>query len=108
MTEEWLEPWRRVSDEQQRLNLEAELEKEICEGHVLSGLPRHVLAKRDDQDDVLVSLENGENGRVAEVHLTWSSSKEMDTRWPRTLLFNSIGEWRIARMKSMYEESDSA
>jgi hypothetical protein len=80
-------------DERQRFLLEEELEKELSKGHPLADLPIKIVAKRDDQDDVLVTLGGGENGRVAEVHLTWSGRAEADPRWPSTVIFESIGEW---------------
>lgn len=107
VTEEWLEPWHRLGEGRERLYFEAELEKEIGQDHPLSGLPRRILARRHDQDDVLVALENGENGRVAEVHLTWRQSREPDPRWPETTIFESIGEWRRLRMNPLHEELDS-
>ena len=70
MANEWSEPWYRLEDERQRCLLEEELKKELAEGHPLAGLPVEVLARRDDRDDVLVGLDSGENGRIAEVHLT--------------------------------------
>jgi hypothetical protein len=96
MAEEWLEPWYRLADERQRCLLEEELKRELAEGHPLAGLAVKVVARRDDQDDVLVALDNdnGENGRVAEVHLTWSGKREADPRWPLTVIFESMDEWQ--------------
>jgi hypothetical protein len=100
MTDEWLEPWYGVEDEGQRMLLEIELEKELSKGHPLWKSSRRVVAKRSDQDDVLVTTENG---RVAEVHLTWSRKKEAG-QWPSTVVFESIGEWRRQRMFPLHEE----
>ncbi|WP_051380646.1 hypothetical protein [Bradyrhizobium sp. WSM1743] len=85
-----IEPWRQIIDERERLLLEEELRKEIGDRHPLAALPIKVQARRDDRDDVLVSLEDG---RVAEVHLTWSG-KEADPSWPRTVIFESMDKWR--------------
>jgi hypothetical protein len=98
MANEWSEPWYRLEDERQQCLLEEELRKELAEGHPLAGLPVEVLARRDDRDDVPVGLDSGENGRIAEVRLTWSGKKEADPRWPRTATFESIAEWRIQSM----------
>jgi hypothetical protein len=89
MTEEWIEPWY-SPDEQQRHYLEEELKKELAEAHPLAGLPIKVVARRDDRDDVIVALDKG---RIAEVHLTWSSRREADSRWPRTIIFESMEAW---------------
>jgi hypothetical protein len=86
-----LGPWRQVIDERERLLLEEELRKEIGDRHPLLGLEIKVLARRDDRDDVLASLEDG---RVAEVHLTWSGKKEAHPNWPRTVIFESMDKWR--------------
>jgi hypothetical protein len=87
-----LGPWRQVIDKRERLLLEEELKKkEIGDRHPLLGLEIKVLARRDDRDDVLVSLEDG---RAAEVHLTWSGKKEAHPNWPRTVIFESMGKWR--------------
>ncbi len=87
----YVEPWRQVADERERSLLEEELRKEIGDGHLLAGLGAKVLARRDDRDDILVSLERGQ---VAEVHLTWSGKKEPHPSWPRTVIFESMDEWR--------------
>ena len=97
MAEEQTEPWYRLTDEQQRCLLEEELKKELAEGHPLAGLPTKVVARRDDADDVLVTLESGENGRVAEVHLTWSGKRETNPRWPKVVIFESMGEWHSGK-----------
>jgi hypothetical protein len=94
MNEDLPSPWYRLSDERQRLLLEEELRKEITQEHPLEGLSLTVIARRDDRDDVLVTLDGSENGRIAEVHLTWSRRKEMDSRWPRTIIYESLGVWR--------------
>ncbi|MDF0492483.1 hypothetical protein [Bradyrhizobium yuanmingense] len=86
-----LGPWRQVIDERERLLLEEELRKEIGDRHPLIGLKIKVLARRDDHDDVLAALEDG---RVTEVHLTWSGKKEVDPSWPRTVIFESMDQWR--------------
>jgi hypothetical protein len=59
-------------------------------------VPVVALARRRDQDDVLFGLADG---RVAEVHLTWSGKVEADSRWPRTTIFASIGNWAADRMR---------
>jgi hypothetical protein len=76
MTQEWLEPWYRLDNDGQRLSLEQELERELSERHVLWKEAVTTIARRADQDDVLVRMPDG---RVAEVHLTWSRRTERST-----------------------------
>jgi hypothetical protein len=101
MSREWLEPWFPIENMSLRLFLEQELQHELCDGHVLWKSPVLIVAKRSDQDDILASLPDG---RVAEIHLTWSKRPEVDPRWPTTKIFNSIDDWRDASMKPVHEE----
>jgi hypothetical protein len=101
MTEEWLEPWWRIDDERLQHALGEELHRELTQRHPLYGLRTRVIAKRNDQDDVLVALEDG---RIAEVHLTWSRKPEVDPRWPETEIFNSLDAWRAQRMRPAHQE----
>jgi hypothetical protein len=98
MDSEYPEPWFQIVDERQRSDLEQELRKEIGDRHPLAGMDVKVVARRDDQDDILVALDNGKNGRIAEVHLTWAG-KGAGSDWPRTTIFESMGEWRHIRRK---------
>jgi hypothetical protein len=84
------EPWCRLADEQTRRLFGEELKRELAEAHPLVGLPLTVMARRADQDDVLVLLDHG---RVAEVHLTWSGKTEVGPGWPRTAIFESMEDW---------------
>jgi hypothetical protein len=101
MTEDLPEPWCRLLDDRQRLRLEEEIIREVSSGHPLAGLALRVIAKRDDGDDALLTLDESENGRVAEVHLTWSGKMEPDPRWPMTTIYESLGEWRSGRGDEM-------
>jgi hypothetical protein len=94
MTEEWSEPWYRLTDDRQRALFEEELRKELSDKHPLAERSFKILARRGDRDDVLLTLDGGESGRVAEVHLTWSGKVEADPRWPTTVIFESIEAWR--------------
>ena len=91
----WLAPWYGVDDEAERRGLEAELRREICDAHVLAGEPLTLLARRYDMDEALYLIAGG---RVAEVHLTWSSERETDPRWPSTAIYASLEEWRERSM----------
>jgi hypothetical protein len=57
--------------------------------HVLHGQASRPVAVR--QDDVLLQLTDG---RLAEVHLTWSRTREDDPAWPSTRLFADLDAWQ--------------
>jgi hypothetical protein len=101
MIEEWLEPWYLIEDEHIRKVFGEELQKELGRRHPLYRLPAKVIARREDQDDVLVTLGDG---RVAEVHLTWSRKREVHPECPETTIFSSIEEWREREMKPAHED----
>lgn len=86
----WLAPWYGVEDPEQRRAIENELRREICDAHVLAGEAATLIARRGDMDEALFHLSGG---RVAEVHLTWSPSKELDPRWPTTAIYASLDTW---------------
>jgi len=85
-------PWYLLTDDRLRAALEAELARELSPRHVLAKLSVRIIAKRDDCDDVLGALNDG---RVAQIHLTWTG-REYGPRWPETAIYNSMEEWRIA------------
>ncbi|MGJ4902514.1 hypothetical protein ACQR0V_13165 [Bradyrhizobium sp. HKCCYLS2058] len=87
------EPWCALTEDHVRTTFEAELAREIAPGHALANLPSSIIAKRDDCDDVLVALSDG---RVAVVHLTWSGCREADLRWPTTVIYDSLDDWRMS------------
>jgi hypothetical protein len=82
----YLEPWYAAEDPA----LVAELSREVGPGHVLSGIPVKVLARRRDRDDVLFKILDG-SGRVASVHLTWQV--ESSPTWPSATVFRNFEEW---------------
>jgi hypothetical protein len=100
MDNDYPEPWYQIVDERLRSDLEAALRKEIGDRHPLVGIGVKVIARRDDSDDILVMLDGSENGRIAKVHLTWGA-KEARPDWPRTVIFESIGEWRYKQGKGL-------
>ncbi len=101
----WLEPWSPVERPEDRTALEAELRLELSMAHPMFRLPAVALAKRQDQDDVLFGLDDG---RVAEVHLTWRRNRENDARWPRTTIFESADAWIEDRMKRLHADLGAA
>jgi len=86
MSFQFREPWHACDDE----HFVTELLREVPEGHVLYGLVPRIVARRQDMDDFLFSLEDG---RYANVHLTWS--KESDPRWPSTEIYADDKEMMI-------------
>lgn len=103
---EWLEPWYPVTEfgaakaQAMGVALEGELHKELCPVHILYGKRVCLIARRADTDDALFALDDG---RVAEVHLTWRGSVEPDRRWPSTTIFASMEEWRARSMRPLHE-----
>ncbi|XUM21622.1 hypothetical protein ACRAVF_30785 [Bradyrhizobium oligotrophicum S58] len=93
MTDLLPEHWYLLTDDRLRATFEAELARELAPGHALATLPVRIIAKRDDCDDILVTLNDG---RVAVVHLTWSGHREADTRCPTTAIYDSLEDWRIS------------
>jgi hypothetical protein len=101
MRTDWLEPWTPMEHSNERSAIEGELERELNEAHPLFGLSAVALARRHDQDDVLFEIDEG---RVAEVHLTWRSGRESDPRWPSTKIYESVFAWVEERMRPQHEE----
>jgi hypothetical protein len=101
----WLEPWTPIERAEERIALEAELRLELGAAHPLSSLPTVALARRHDRDDVLFEIDQG---RVAEVHLTWRRSREPDPRWPETIIYECATAWVDERMRPHHEAFLSA
>lgn len=97
----WLAPWSPVDDTAQCGALERQLSAEIAPGHVLTGHAVRLIARRDDTDDALFQLDDG---RVAEVHMTWRRSRETDPRWPAAAIFTSLEQWAGESMKPLHDE----
>lgn len=89
----WPAGWRAVADPAEQDALLAQLSAELSAGHVLHGKALGVIARRDDSDDVVVSLDNG---RFAEVHLTWSPQPDLAQAFPGVTIFASLAEWKAA------------
>ena len=99
---EWLEPWVPIQRPDEREALQAVLHSELSASHPLFGLSVVALARRYDQDDVLFELSDG---RVAEVHLTWSHKPERDSAWPRTTIFSSAAVWAERTIRPLHKEA---
>lgn len=95
---EWLAPWYSVSDDlAQVAGMEQELQCELSRGHPLFGAPVKTLARRQDCDDVLFSVQDGTN-RVAVVHLTWTRSSPEEPPRPVSTLFANLDAWAVGAM----------
>ncbi|MGE5474890.1 MAG: hypothetical protein ACM3UU_11790 [Ignavibacteriales bacterium] len=92
-----LEPWELIKKE--KLSIEQELQKEICDRHVLFGLKVEAVARRYDQDDFLFYLPDYQY-KCAVVHLTWNI--ERDVMYPRTKLYLDIEDWKVKCMVKDY------
>jgi hypothetical protein len=97
----WLDPWWPTADKNDLFHdtFRAQLEREVGPGHPLFGLPTRLLA-RGDGDDALFALLDG-TGRVASVHLTWSSRQERPP-WPATAVYPSLEAWAEAEMRPQH------
>lgn len=94
---EWPPNWKPVVPETKQA-LEAELRREVRRGHPLYSVLLEAIARRDDCDDVLFSLNT--SSTVAIVHLSYSI--EEDPLWPHTQVFDSLSEWAEQAIGSEY------
>jgi hypothetical protein len=85
----WLEPWWSTEsfDEAFHDGFRKQLELEVGPDHPLWRIKTRLVA-RGLGDDALFAIQDG-SGRVAAVHLTWSSSQQR-MPWPETLIFESL------------------
>lgn len=89
---DWPEGWRAVAAGESD-GLVAEIARELADGHILKGRAFTVIARRDDQDDVLLTLDDGE---IAEMHLTWA--RETSPNFPGAMLYLDFATWREAQV----------
>ena len=93
----WLAPWQSVETSNDAL--EAELKREVAQGHPLFGIRVTAIGQRRDDDDVLFQLNDG-SARVAVVHLSWRTRPEEDSQWPHTVLYETVHDWIERGMKA--------
>jgi hypothetical protein len=91
MNDNFLKPWAPVT--RYAAELEAELRREVSEGHPLHGYSPSAVARRSDCDDVLFRLD-GLEPRYAVVHLTWRGEPEPTNHWPATRLYETMDQWK--------------
>jgi hypothetical protein len=101
MDSNYLEPWIAVTNH--AANLEAELRREVSEGHPLHARSPIAIAQRTDTDDVLFRM-NETGPRYAVVHLTWRGEPEPESRWPETRFFETMDQWKNFCMVPDHEE----
>jgi hypothetical protein len=89
-------PWEPLPSDQAAAVL-AEIERELTPGHTLHGIVLHAIAHSCRADEVLFQLKDG---RVAEVHLTWSRQREKPP-WPTHRSYASLHEWQQAMIREL-------
>jgi hypothetical protein len=87
---EWPDGWWPI-DSTVAAAFEAELARELVDGHPLSRLPVRAVGQGGNGDDVLLEVLDG-SGRIATVHLTWVRRAETPP-WPGAALFANRDEW---------------
>lgn len=95
---ELLEPWEEVHLGQADAFL-LELAREISRGHPLSDVPLDPLGRSRVADDALFAMHDG---RVVEVHLTWSHKAERPP-WPAHKFYANVDEWIAQSMLPEHE-----
>jgi len=95
---EFLDPYRDAMEmeEKEVKSLLDELYLELPNKHPLSGVELELIARKTHNDDIVVELEDQ---RIAVVHLTWKSKKEMD-EFPIVRMFKDNLEFWKLEMKS--------
>jgi hypothetical protein len=91
----FLAPWESTPPDQAAAFL-GELRKEISPGHELCGVSLHAIARSTRSDDVLFALDDG---RVADVHLTWRRGAELPPL-PIHRVYDSLDQWAAEVMQS--------
>ena len=87
----WPPGWRPV-DAEEGDGLARQLKAELAPAHILRGRAFEVLARRDDADDLLLRLDDGE---IAEMHMTWA--RQASETFPGVLLFLDFTDWQEAQ-----------
>lgn len=91
-SEIFLDPWQSSKS----IKFFQELQKEMCESHVLFGKNLEIVARREDRDEYLFKYIDEE--KYVQVHLTWRGSVEPDPFWPVTTIYESFEQWKTEIM----------
>lgn len=92
----WFEPWCPISGISERLAVEAQLARELSEGHVLFGRKVEAIGRRSDNDEVVFWL--SDRAELAVVHLTWSRTSER-LPWPWAVIYDGATSFIDQGMK---------
>lgn len=87
----WPPGWRPVEGDEAQ-GLARRLRADLAPAHILVGRTFEVIARREDADDVLLRLDDGE---IAEMHMTWA--KQASEKFPGVLLFLDFTDWQEAQ-----------
>ncbi|WP_395647346.1 hypothetical protein [Terricaulis sp.] len=88
---EWPIGWRSVEGDE-RATLAAKLTRDMADAHILKDRAFTPIARRDDADDVLLQLDDGE---VAEMNLAWAA--QTNATFPGAILYVDVNDWREAQ-----------
>lgn len=104
---DWKLPWRKLNtDHSENDGLQTELQRELSAKHLISNPGAKVIARRVDNDDVLVLLTGG---KVAVVHLAFTGEvDQLPEKYPRTTIYRNISEFVEQRMKMDALEYDQS
>jgi hypothetical protein len=94
----WPPPWKPVPLPSGWLgrveSVEAELQLEVCPGHVLYGVPCRAVGWNPQDPNEFLFATNDPGLSFAFVHLTWRT--EQDPTWPYTLRYPNWDPFRSA------------
>lgn len=99
---EFLEPYRDAIDMEDNIiqGLINELKLEMPDNHLLSTQNFEVIARKTNNDDIVLKLEDE---RIAVVHLTWKSKKEIDG-YPITRIYkDKVDFWKKEMKQDIIE-----
>jgi hypothetical protein len=85
--------WSALNSSRDTTSAADELQKELSAGHILFGFVLVPIARRTDDDTILVWINDGTE-RLAEVHLTWRASLE-EPPYPLTQIFDNVDDWIV-------------
>ena len=99
---QYLEPYRDAIEMDDKIiqALKTELKLELPDNHILNNKPIELVARKTNNDDIVLELENE---RIAVVHLTWKSKKEVDG-YPITRIYkDKVDFWKKEMKQDILE-----